>query len=238
MTHHGQSAKFPTTCWGHVLAARDQAAPDARAALSELCAMYWYPLYAFIRRRGYPHENAIDLTQGYFARLLERGNIAAANPERGRFRSFLLTDCQRFLSHQRIHDRAVKRGGGIRPLSIDARDAEGRYLHEPVDDRSPERRFEHDWAVALLDGALARLRREYEEAGRSEVFEVLKVVLIVDAPTVPQAELARRLGAAEPATRVAIHRLRRRYRECVAATVSDPAEVDAEVQNLYDALGH
>jgi RNA polymerase sigma-70 factor (ECF subfamily) len=232
--------RFPTTCWSHILAVRDQATPEARQALAELCAGYWYPLYAFIRRRGHGPEEARDLTQDYFVRLLERGTVAAADPLRGRFRTFLLTDLSRFLIDRHRHDRAAKRGGGIATLSIDARDAENRYLREPADTRTPERLFERAWALALLESVMVRLRREYEESGRGAGFEILKVVLTEVPGSVSHSELARQLGTSEGAAQVAAHRIRRRYRELVrdaiAATVSDPEEIESEIRHLFAAL--
>jgi RNA polymerase sigma-70 factor (ECF subfamily) len=233
--------QFPTTYWSRVVAAGDRVAPEARQALAELCAAYWYPLYAFIRRRGHGSDDALDLTQDYFAHLLEKGTVAAANPGKGRFRTFLLADCTRFLAHCYERDRAAKRGGGIAMLSIDARDAEGRYLCEPADHRTSERLFERDWAITLLDGVLARLRREYLDSGRLTVFEMLKVVLTGEPRTVSQAELAERLQTSPAAVQVAVHRLRKRYRamlrEAIAATVSDETEVEAEIRDLFAALG-
>jgi RNA polymerase sigma-70 factor (ECF subfamily) len=234
-------ASFPTTRWSRVAAADDADAPVAAAALAEFCAAYWYPLYAFIRRQGHGPEAALDLTQGYFAHLLERRPFAAADPARGRFRAFLRADCRHFLAHRREHDGAHRRGGGRPVLSIDARDAEGRYLLEPAHDRTPERLFDRAWALALLEGVLAELRREYEDSGRGATFEVLKGVLTDGRPPAPQAELARRLGTTEAAVQVAVHRLRRRYRDAVraaiAATVADEAEVDDELRALFAALG-
>ncbi len=136
-----------------------------------MCAAYWYPLYAFIRHKGHGPDEALDLTQEYFAGLLEKGTVARAHPGKGRFRSFLLADCRHFLAHRREHDRALKRGGGSPPLSIDARDAEGRYLREPSHSRTLEHLFERDWALAMLEGVLARLRREYHESGRGKTFD-------------------------------------------------------------------
>lgn len=234
-------AGFPTTRWSRVVAAGDGAAPGAGEALAELCGSYWFPLYAFIRRKGYGPEQALDLTQGYFARLLERRTVAAADPARGRFRSFLLADCSHFLAHQRERDGAAMRGGGRASLSIDARDAEGRYRLEPSHERTPERLFERDWALTLLEGVLAGLRGEYERSGRSVLFEALKGVLTDGRRPVPQAELAARLGTTDAAVQVAVHRLRRRYRDAlraaIAATVADEAEVDDEIRALFAALG-
>jgi DNA-directed RNA polymerase specialized sigma24 family protein len=190
---------FPTTCWSRVVAAGDCAAPDAGEALAELCDAYWFPLYAFIRRRGNGAERALDLTQDYFARLLERRTVAAADRARGRFRSFLLADCSHFLAHERERDGAARRGGGRAVLSIDASDAEGRYLLEPAHEQTAERLFERDWALALLERIVAGLRTEYERSGRGAVFEALKGVLTDGPRPVPQAELARRLGTTEAA---------------------------------------
>jgi RNA polymerase sigma-70 factor (ECF subfamily) len=235
------AAGFPTTQWSRVVAAGDCAAPEARDALAELCRAYWYPLYAFIRRQGHSPDAALDLTQDYFARLLERRNVAAADPARGRFRSFLLADCTHFLAHARDGQRALKRGGGAVPLSIDARDAEGRYLREPAHASTPERLFERDWALALLSDVLAQLRREYEDSGRGATFDVLRVVLTDDPRAVPQAELAQQLGISTGAVQVAIHRLRRRYRDllraAIAETVAHEAEVEDEIRDLFAALG-
>ena len=172
-------------------------AGSARDALAELCTRYWYPLYAFIRRKGRGPEDALDLTQGYFARLLKRDTVAAADPHNGRFRSFLLADCTRFLAAQPARDGAAQWGGGAAPLSIDARDAEGCYQREPAHGRTPERLFDRDWALTLLDGVLARLRSEYEESERARLFEELKIVLTDGTRTVPHAEVARRLGTTE-----------------------------------------
>jgi DNA-directed RNA polymerase specialized sigma24 family protein len=241
MKNDPSAARFPTTYWSRIVAARDRLTPEAREALAGLCDVYWYPLYAFIRRKGHGPEEALDLTQDYFAHLLERGTVAAADATKGRFRSFLLADCTRFLADRREHDRAARRGGGVAPLSIDARDAEGRYLLEPSHDRTAERLFERDWALALLEVVLVRLRREYEGSGRAQVFEVLKVVLTIGPRPVPQAELAARLGTTEGAVQVAVHRLRRRYRdlvrEAIAATVGDGVDVEDEIRDLFAALG-
>jgi DNA-directed RNA polymerase specialized sigma24 family protein len=234
-------AGFPTTHWSRVAHAVDPAAPEARAALAELCGAYWYPIYAFIRRKGNDPEQALDLTQGYFAHLLERGSVAAADPVRGRFRSFLLADCRHFLAHERERGAAARRGGQHVVLSINASDAEGQYQLEPAHEQTPERLFERDWALALLEDVLAVIRRDYESSGRGAMFEVLKVVLEAGSNHVSQAEIAARLGTSEAAAQVAVHRLRKRYRAAlraaIAATVADLAEVDDELNALFAALG-
>jgi DNA-directed RNA polymerase specialized sigma24 family protein len=214
---------------------------QAREALAELCAGYWYPLYAFIRRRGHPPDVALDLVQEYFVRLLEKGVIAAADPNRGRFRNFLMADCANFLSHQRDRAAARKRGGDRPTISIDARNAEGRFLNEPADTLPPERLFARAWAVTLLDRVLGLLHEEAVRSGRAEVFERLKPVLTDGPGAIRYAEIAAALGTTEGAVQAAVHRLRRRYgtllREQISATVGDPAEVEDEIRSLFDALG-
>ena len=176
---------FPTTRWSLVLGARDDSGAEAHAALAELCSTYWYPLYAFIRRKGHSPEDSQDLTQAYFARLLEKGVIASADRRKGRFRAFLRTDCQHFLMDQ--YRRKAARGGKTRPISIDARDAEGRYRFEPADDMGPDRLFDRAWAMTLLDRVLELLAAEYAARARSEVFDRLKVVLTGGKGAVPSA---------------------------------------------------
>lgn len=226
------------------MAAGDPRDRQARAALEELCRDYWYPLYALIRRKGFGADEAADLTQAYFARLLEAGVLAAADRRKGRFRAFLRTDCGFFLSHRVERDCAAKRGGGAASLSIDARDAEGRYLREPADPGlSPDRLFDRAWALRLLDGVLGRLAREYAETGRAAQFEALQVVLSEGPRSVPYATIAARLGTSVGAVQAAVQRLRRRYRELlreqVAATLENPDEaaIDEELRKLFAALG-
>ena len=168
---------FPTTCWSRILAAVDPADPAARDALADLCSAYWYPVYAFIRGRSHDPDEAADLTQGFFVRLLDKGLLAAADPEKGRFRTLILADCSRFLADHRDRQLAHKRGGGRVAVSIDATDAEGRYRHEPVHNLTPERLFERAWAVTLLGQALERLRLEYEASQQGAAFDQLKMVL-------------------------------------------------------------
>jgi DNA-directed RNA polymerase specialized sigma24 family protein len=234
------AGRFPTTRWSRVVIAGDGDAREAHEALAELCAAYWFPLYAFIRRKGHSPDDALDLTQGYFAQLLQKRRVAAADPGKGRFRSFLLADCTHFLAHSREHDRALKRGGGLIALSIDARDAEGRYLHEPEHNQTPERLFERDWALAMLTEVLAQLRAEYHDTGRGSTFEALKCTLTEDPQSVPRAELAVKLGISPGAVQVAVHRLRKRYRvlirEAIAATVADASEIEAELCQLFASL--
>ncbi len=237
-------APFPTTRWSRVAAAVDPAEPGARAALEEVCRAYWYPLYAFIRREGCGPDEAADLTQEYFARLLDTGLLARADRRKGRFRAFLRADCGFFLAHRAERRRARKRGGGAAPLSIDARDAEGRYLREPADPGlTPDRLFDRAWAVRLLDGVLEHLAGEYADSGRAAQFEALQVVLSAGHRSVPYATLAARLGTTEGAVQAAVQRLRRRYRdvlrEQVAATLENPDEaaVEEELRDLFAALG-
>ena len=234
-------ARFPTTHWSRVIRAGDACTPAAREALAELCASYWYPVYAFIRRQGHEPHQAQDLTQAFFVHLLEKGILAAADPSRGRFRSFVRTACAHFLADERDRARARKRGGGRAVLSIDARDAEGRYLREPAHNLTPERLFERTWALTLLDRVLERLGGEYERAGQAAQFEQLKVVLTAGPRSVPYATVAARLGMAEGTVQGAVHRLRKRYRAIlldeIAATLDDPSGVEEEVRALFEVLG-
>lgn len=232
--------RFPTTQWSRVVTAAGRDAPEAREALAALCQAYWYPIYAYIRHRGHTPEQAQDLTQDFFAYILERGLIAMADPARGRFRSFLRTVCARQLADHRDRHNAAKRGGGRSPLPIDPGDAERRYACEPAHELTPERIFDRTWALTLLARVVERLRREYDDAGRSERFEELLAVLSRDPASDTYAEIARRLGTTEGNIRVAVHRLRRRYglllREEIAATVGDEGQIDDEIRALFSAV--
>jgi RNA polymerase sigma-70 factor (ECF subfamily) len=235
------STEFPTTHWSRVLAAGDREAPEARAALSELCAAYWYPIYAFIRRRGSTADAAADLTQGFFTLLLDRGMLSAADPSRGRFRAFLMTACGHFLTDQYRREHAQGRGGTRRIFSIDAQGADDRYCAEPADTTAmtPEQLYERAWAVALLDRVLDRLRLKYQASGKSELFQRLMPALAGDPDARPAAGVAAALGMTEAAVHTAAHRLRRSYRELVRAEIAelcDPAEVDDEINALFSAL--
>jgi RNA polymerase sigma-70 factor (ECF subfamily) len=233
--------RFPTTHWSRVLAAGNRDAPGASESLADLCSSYWYPVYAYIRRRGHAPEHAQDLTQDFFTLVLERELFAKADQKRGRFRSFLRAVCARYLSNQHDWVNAHKRGGGRRFLPFDAIEAEGRYVRELAEEETPDRIFERTWTMTLLARVLENLRREYEDAGRSSVFDELRDALVEGSTTAPYALIAERLESTEGAVRVAAHRLRRRYgallRNEIAATVQDPAEVDDEIRALFAALG-
>ena len=235
-------SEFPPTRWSCVVQAAGRPTPDARTALADLCAAYWYPIYAFVRRKGNDPERSLDLTQGYFARLLEKGVLAAADRSKGRFRAFLLADCGHFLIDQHRREIAEMRRGEAVRLSIDARDAEGRYRFEPLDPITPDRQFDRAWALTLLGHVLEALESEYEEAGKADLFMHLKAVLTEGKGAVPAAALAERLGMTEGAVHVAVHRLRKRYRAIlrgrIAATLDDPseAEVEDEIRSLFEAL--
>jgi RNA polymerase sigma-70 factor (ECF subfamily) len=223
-----------------VVTAASRDASEAREALSGLCQAYWYPIYAYVRHRGYTPERARDLTQDFFAYVLERDLIARADPARGRFRAFLRTVCVRHLADQRDRENAGRRGGGRPQLSIDPFDAECRYRREPAHELTPERIFDRTWALTLLGRVVERLRREYDDAGRAAKFEELIAVLTRDPASGSYAEIADRLGTTEGNVRVAVHRLRRRYgvllREEIVATVGDAAQVDDEIRALFAAL--
>jgi RNA polymerase sigma-70 factor (ECF subfamily) len=230
---------FATTRWSLVAAARDRSLPGARHALAELCRAYWYPVYAYVRRRGHDHDRAQDLTQEFFARLLETDGLAGVDPDKGSFRSYLLAACQHFLANQHDRECAQKRGGdrSFVPLDFDA--AAGRWGREPAHAETPERLFERGWALALLEQVLGRLRSEYELAGRGPLFDLLKGRLTGTAATA-HAVVAADLGLSEGAVKVAVHRLRKRYgellRDEIAQTLGDPALVEDEIRALFAAL--
>ena len=231
-------AHFPTTHWSQVGRAGDS------AALTALCSAYWYPIYALIRRQGHPPDRALDLTQAYFARLIEKRTMSSADPARGRFRTFLRADCTFFLADTLDHDRALKRGGSVRVLSIDADDAETRFGRELAHRDTPERQYQRDWAVALIDRAMRRLERHYQAGGRGEIFQALKPVLSGEPDAARLARIALSLSTTEGALRTALHRLRTRFadelRVEIAETLDDPTPeaVAEEVRDLFDALGN
>ena len=231
-------SRFPTTRWTLVVAAGDPQRKEARSALVDLCENYWYPLYAYLRRRGYPADQAQDLTQEFFVRVLEGRYLDRADPEKGRFRSFILTSLKFFAADEEDRQRARKRGGGA-VVSLEFSSGEERYQREPAHDETPERIFERRWALSVLDRVVERLRNEFVHHGRPEHFERLKVFLLGQSDA-PYATLARELGTSEGALKVAIHRLRKRYRELfrqeIADTVADPAEVESELRFLAAVL--
>jgi RNA polymerase sigma-70 factor (ECF subfamily) len=233
-------AGFVPTRWTVVLTAARSDTTHAREALAQLCQTYWYPLYACVRRKGYAPPDAEDLTQAFFARVLEEHFIAAADPAKGRFRSFLLTRLNHFLADEWDRLTAQKRGGGQRLIPLESGTADTRYQIEPVDQYSPDKLFEYRWAVTLLELVFARLRQEYESDGKTALFDELKECLAQTRAAVPYAEASARLGLSEGALRVAAHRLRQRYRDLlraeIAETVSRPEEVEEELRYLFRVL--
>ena len=231
---------FLTTHWSVVLAAGRSDSTRARNALEKLCQTYWYPLYAFVRRLGHSSHDSEDLVQAFFAQCLEKNYLGAADQAKGRFRSFLLTALKRFLANEWDKARTRKRGGGAPPISLDALTAEQRYALEPAELLSADRLFERRWALTLLDKVLSRLREEQIAAGRNTAFELLKDSLTAGGHGVPYAELAARSGMSEGAVKVAVHRLRQRYRELleaeIANTVASPEDVADERRYLLSAL--
>jgi RNA polymerase sigma-70 factor (ECF subfamily) len=231
-------SQFPTTRWTLVVAAGDPHRKEARSALVSLCENYWYPLYAYLRRRGCPADEAQDLTQEFFIRVLEGRYLDRADPEKGRFRSFLLTSLKFFVADEEDRKRARKRGGGqLVPLEFSS--GEERYRREPAHDETPERIFERRWALSVLDRVVEKLRNEFLQHGRPDHFERLKVFLLGQSDA-PYAALAREMKTSEGALKVAIHRLRKRYRELfrqeIADTVANPAEVESELRFLATVL--
>lgn len=234
------ASRFVTTHWSVVLAAGRRSSPDSDQALESLCRTYWYPLYAFARRRGKSAEDAKDLTQEFFARLLEQEFLRDADRERGRFRAFLLTVFKRFLATEHSKQQTQKRGGGTTRLSIDFDSGEDKYRFEPADTWTAEKIYERRWALTLLDLVLVRLREEFVASGKQELFEHCEVYLTGSARGPGYAETAAALQMSDGAVRVAVHRLRQRYRELlkaeVAQTVDEPTEVDDELAYLRTAI--
>lgn len=231
---------FRTTHWSVVLRAADVATPESAQALETLCRHYWYPLYVFVRRRGYDPDEAKDLSQEFFARLLEAGSLRTLHPDKGRFRSFLLGSLKNFLAKEWRDANRLKRGGGQQIVAWDQFDPEDRYHLEPKVEAAPEELFDRRWAQALVDGVLDRLQAEMEREQLGDRFQKLKPFLQGEAVGQSYAEVAAQLGLSEPAVKSAIHRLRRRYaeliREEVAQTVASPAEVEEEIRYLIRAL--
>jgi RNA polymerase sigma-70 factor (ECF subfamily) len=231
---------FVTTHWSVVLKAGRPDTTQARAALAKLCQTYWYPLYAYVRRRGHSAHDAQDLTQEFFARLLEGNWIAGAERDKGRFRSFLLMIMGRFLANEWDKARTLRRGGNVQIVSLAPDTAETRYAREPADTATPEQAYEKQWALTLLDEVLRQLRDDYERDGKGALFDTLKPTLIGSRETQPYAVLAGEMGMTEGAVKVAVSRLRERYRERIkteiAHTVASPAEADSELRHLFRIL--
>ena len=232
--------QFATTRWSRVLAAAGTPSVRSHEALAELCGEYWYPLYAYARRRGYDAEDARDLTQSFFVFLLEKDRVALADPSRGRFRTFLLTAMKNFVNGEWRKREALKRGGGVQTVSIDLEAAEERYRVEPSREMGPDAIYQRRWALGLLDRAVDELRRHYQAEGKGELFEALEGSLGHDDGLLPYAELARRLGQSEGALRSAVFRLRRRWqrkiRQLVGDTVGDESAIDDELESLLTSL--
>lgn len=234
------AATFTTTHWSVVLAVHTEDPARARDALEKLCTVYWYPLYAYLRRRGHAPADAEDLVQGFIAHLLERQFFQDADPDKGRFRSYLLASLNHFVADESKWNVRLKRGAGKPLLSLDAAMAERRYKLEPADPATPEQLFERRWALTLLDTVLQRLEREAAESGRADLFGQIKSLLVGDRGGATYAELAPQLGLSEAALTMTVQRLRRRYRELVreeiAHTVSRPVEIDEEMRHLFQIL--
>lgn len=233
-------ARFGSTRWSLVLAARNPSAPDSVEALEKLIQIYWYPLYAFARRRGRTAEQAEDATQAFFTEVLEKQYLKSADPDRGRFRSFLLTMFKRFMSTEAERNAAVKRGGGSRTLSIDFPAGEQRYLDEPEDPWTAEKLYERRWALTLLETVLGRLRESYRAKGKGELFEHASIFLSGESHEQCYADVAAKLQMTPGNLRVAVHRMRGYYRELlvaeVAQTLEDPSDSQDELHRLRSAI--
>jgi RNA polymerase sigma factor (sigma-70 family) len=232
--------RFASTRWSLVAAAGQGPSPEAQEALATLCQVYWYPLYAYARRRLPKVEDAQDLTQEFFAQLLEKDYLQAADPKRGKFRSFLLTAFKHFLAKEHDRAHAQKRGGGRRFLPLDFQAGETRYHLEPSDYATPESLYERRWALTLLEQALTLLRQEFTNTGKQQLFESLKGTLMGDSATEPYSQIADKLGMSEQAIKVAVHRLRQRYKELlreeIGQTVTSNDEIDDELRDLFNAV--
>jgi RNA polymerase sigma-70 factor (ECF subfamily) len=240
MTTSDSPRAFATTQWSMVAQAARRSSPEAAQALAVLCETYWYPLYAYVRRRGHNVEEAQDLTQDFFALLLEKDRLQKADRKRGKFRTFLLSSLDHYLKNEWRKAGAKKRGGGRAAFSLDFEKGEQRYRLEPVDRWTPERIFERRWAMTLLERALDRLRTEHQAAGKGELYEAIKPHLGGETPAAPYQDIAARLGMTEGAVKTAAHRLRRRCRELLreeaAQTVANPEDAEAELRELFQAL--
>jgi RNA polymerase sigma factor (sigma-70 family) len=234
------ASAFATTRWSVVLAAGDRDGPAGRQALETLCGTYWWPLYAYVRRCGHGPQDAEDLTQGFLVKLIEKDLFLAADRKRGRFRSFLLTAMKNFMADHKRWARRRKRGGSVRVIPLDVEMIETKYQIEPRDDWTADKVFEYQWAITVLETVFDGLRGQYEAEGKLDLFDQAKASLTQAGTAVPYADMARQLHMTEGAVRVAVHRLRRRYRDLlrkeIAHTVGDPAEVEGEIRHLFQVL--
>ncbi len=234
------TSRFATTHWSVVLAAGSPESTRYKEALETLCRTYWFPLYAFLRRLGHDRHQAEDCIQGFFTNLLEKRGLRLVDPKYGKFRSFMLAALKHFLADQRGRELAQKRGGGWKALSLDFENAENRYALELAHSMSPEKLFERSWALAVLERTMARLKTESAAVGRQRFFDCLKVFLLGVEDSVSYRQMAAELGMTEGAVKVAVHRLRKRYRELlrheIVQTVATADEADEEIQNLFAAL--
>lgn len=235
----GQHDNFATTAWSVVIKAGQNQCSESHQAMETLCAEYWYPLYAYLRRKGLARQEAEELTQAFFAHLLERNRLGTADPLKGRFRSFLLTSLNHFMIQDWRKKNALKRGGDVQTLPIDFGDADQRYSHEPVEALTAEKLFERKWAIQILQRVLDQLQIQYEERGRSELFEALKPRLISVDPG-PLRDVAAKLGMNEITVKVAAHRMREKYRklllQTISQTVENPDDIEQEIEDLFTAL--
>lgn len=232
---------FVTTHWSVVLSAQDKSSAQSAAALESLCRTYWYPLYAYARRAGHSPTNAEDLTQSFFARLLEKDYLQSAAQQKGKFRTFLLIALKRFLANEWDRQHAQKRGGYVPAISIDQQQAESRFAAEPSHNLQPDVLYDRQWALTLLDRAMNRLREEYVATGRTRLFEALRNLLVKDESSLPYADVAAQLKLTEPAVKMAVHRMRARYRDIlheeISQTVTSAVEVEEELRHLFAAFG-
>jgi DNA-directed RNA polymerase specialized sigma24 family protein len=233
------TARFNATRWGTVLLAARQNEAGAAEAVEKVCSRYWYPLYAFLRRQGRTPEDAQDLTQGFLSEVLAKDRLEGVNPEKGKFRSFLLASLQNYVSNERSKEQAQKRGGGAIPVSIDFTDAEGNYILEPADARDPAALFNRRWAEALIGQVLDNLKQQYWQEGKAELFEKLHPLLTGEAGHGATGGAAAALGMSEAAVRQAVSRMRKAFRELlrqeIALTVESAEEIEEEIRNLFSA---
>ncbi len=234
------NGRFATTHWSVVLAAGKPESSGYENAMETLCQTYWFPLYVYLRRQGYNRDQAEDFTQAFFTSLLDKHGLRLADPNRGKFRSFLLAALKHFLANEHARANALKRGGGHKTLSLDLKDAENRYALEPRDELSPEKLFERSWALTVLERTMSKLQSEADNAQKSTQFEHLKVYLTAEKNSIPYQKVADKLEMSEVAVRVAVHRLRKRYRrllrEEIAQTVTNEQQIDEEIRELFSAL--